>query len=54
MSNNKINWFQVGGYAIASGDVVMAPSVDGFMLYIYYYDHNSQVIGGYSADCIKR
>lgn len=54
MSNNKINWFQIGGYAIASGDVVMAPSVDGFMLYIYYYDHNSQVIGGYSADCIKR
>ena len=54
MSNNSINWFQTGSYAIASGDVLLAPSADGFMLYIYYYDHNSQVIGGYSADCIKR
>jgi hypothetical protein len=54
MSNTSIGWFQTGSYAIASGDVVLAPSADGFMLYVYYYDHNSQVLGGYSADCIKR
>ena len=54
MSNNNISWYQTGDYAVASGDVLIAPSADGFMLYIYYYDHNSQVVGGYSADCIKR
>ena len=54
MSNTGIEWYQTGAYSVAAGDVLMAPSADGFMLYIYYYDHNSQVIGGYSADCIKR
>jgi hypothetical protein len=24
------------------------------MLYIYYYDHYSQMLGGFSLDCIKR
>jgi len=38
----------------ACGDVILAPSADGYMLYIYYYDHYSQMIGGYSLDCIKR
>ena len=38
----------------ACGDVILAPSADGYMLYIYYYDHYSQMIGGYSMDCIKR
>lgn len=38
----------------ACGDVILAPSSDGYMLYIYYYDHYSQMIGGYSLDCIKR
>lgn len=54
MSNTGIAWYQTGDYSVAAGDVLIAPSADGFMLYIYYYDHNSQVIGGYSADCIKR
>ena len=54
MSNTGIAWYQTGDYSVAAGDVLIAPSSDGFMLYIYYYDHNSQVIGGYSADCIKR
>lgn len=54
MSNTSIAWFQTGGAGVAAGDVLVAPSADGFMLYIYYYDHNSQVVGGYSADCIKR
>ena len=38
----------------ACGDVILAPSADGYMLYIYYYDHYSQMLGGYSMDCIKR
>ncbi|MBR4827194.1 MAG: DUF5018 domain-containing protein [Bacteroidales bacterium] len=38
----------------ACGDVILAPSADGYMLYVYYYDHYSQMIGGWSLDCIKR
>ena len=38
----------------ACGDVILAPSADGYMLYVYYYDHFSQMVGGYSLDCIKR
>ena len=38
----------------ACGDVILAPSADGYMLYVYYFDHLSQLIGGYSLDCIKR
>ncbi len=54
MSNTGISWYQQGGYAIATGDVLIAPTPDGFMLYVYYYDHNSQVLGAYTADCIKK
>jgi len=53
-SNNNIEWYQQANAGYASGDVLIAPSKDGFKLYIYYYDHNSGVVGGYSADCIKR
>ena len=38
----------------ACGDVILAPSADGYMIYVYYYDHLSGMIGGYSMDCIKR
>ena len=41
------------GYG-ACADAIIAPSADGYMLYIYYYDHFSGMIGGYSLDCIKR
>ena len=54
LKNQSIDWYQAGDYSIASGDVVIAPSADGYKLYIYYYDHNSQAFGGYVADCIKR
>ena len=54
LSNRAITWYQTGSYAISSGDVVIAPTADGFTFQLYYYDHNSQVIGGYAADCIKR
>ena len=38
----------------ACADAILAPSADGYVLYIYYYDHFSGMIGGYSLDCIKR
>lgn len=53
-SNDNISWYQKGANGIASGDVVLAPSADGYKLYVYYYDHNAQVVGGYVGDCIKR
>lgn len=37
----------------ASGDVVMAQSADGFKLFVYYFDHYAQAIGGYSVNCIE-
>lgn len=52
LSNNEIDWYQTADAGCAAGDVVMAPSADGFKVYVYYYDHNCGVIGGYVADCI--
>jgi hypothetical protein len=37
----------------ASGDVVISQSADGFKLFVYYFDHYAQTIGGYSVNCIK-
>lgn len=37
----------------AAGDVCLAPSADGYRIYLYYYDHGNQTIGAYVADCIK-
>lgn len=54
LTNDAIFWYQTGSYDWAAGDVVIAPSADGFKIYVYYYDHNSQAVGGYVADCIKR
>ena len=54
IANSNVDWFQVGSFSVASGDVVITPSADGYKLYLYYYDHNSQAFGGYTADCIKR
>ena len=39
---------------VSSGDVVMGASPDGFKVFVYYYDHYAGVIGGYSADCVKK
>lgn len=54
LANEGIEWYQQAASGVAAGDVIISPSTDGFMMYVYYYDHNSGVIGGYSADCIKR
>lgn len=53
MSNPAIEMYQTAVSSAAAGDVVMAPSADGFKVYIYYFDHNGGVIGGYVADCIN-
>lgn len=54
LSNNSIAWFQAATAGTASGDVLIAPTADGFKMYIYYYDNNSGVIGAYVADCIDK
>lgn len=52
LSNPDIEMYQTGFSATAAGDVIAAPSADGFKIYIFYFDHNAGVIGGYVADCI--
>lgn len=52
MENTSIEWYQTAAQGCAGADVIMAPSADGFKVYIYYFDHNAGVIGGYVADCI--
>lgn len=37
----------------ACGDVVISYSADGFKMFVYYFDHYAQSIGGYSVNCIK-
>ena len=54
--NSWITYFNASNAegTVSSGDVVMAASADGFKVYLYYYDHYAGVIGGYSADCVKK
>lgn len=52
ISDTNIEWYQTAAQGCAAGDVILAPSTDGFKVYIYYFDHNAGVIGGYVADCI--
>ena len=49
-------WYQKGDAPAsgASGDVCLCPSKDGFRMFLYYYDHMSQSLGAYVADCIKK
>ena len=54
LGNASIDWFQKAAAGMAAGDVVLAPTKDGFKMYLYYYDQNSSVLGGYSMDCIKK
>lgn len=53
-SQTDIKWYQQGAAGVAGGDVILAPSADGFKMYMYFYDHNSQSVGGFVVDCIKR
>lgn len=54
LANRSLVWYQKADAGTASGDVLLAPTADGFKLYVYYYDHNSGVIGAYVADCIAK
>ncbi|MBO4465172.1 MAG: hypothetical protein J5748_00640, partial [Bacteroidales bacterium] len=38
----------------AAGDVILSPTPDGYKLYLYYYDHYAQMLGGFSVDRLKR
>lgn len=52
LANHNIEWYQTAAAGCAAADVVAGASADGFKIYIFYYDHNAGVIGGYVADCI--
>lgn len=54
LGKSSVDWFQKADAGFAAGDVVLAPTKDGFKMYLYYYDQNSGVLGGYSVDCIKK
>lgn len=52
IADHDIEWYQTAAAGCAAADVVAGISADGFKIYIYYFDHNCSVIGGYVADCI--
>lgn len=55
-ANDGIKIFQKGARNEefgASGDVALVPTTDGYRLYVYYYDHHTQAIGAYVADCFE-
>ncbi|MGM9787996.1 MAG: DUF5018 domain-containing protein [Candidatus Cryptobacteroides sp.] len=57
LSYDSISPYQTGshnGAGGASGDVCIFPAPDGFSVFIYYYDHQSHVLGAVMADCIKK
>lgn len=54
VGNDGLAWYQQGAAGIAAGDVLLAPSSDGYYLTVFYYDHNSASVGAYRVDCIKR
>lgn len=56
LANDSISIFQKGATdpeVGAAGDVVLVPSADGYRLYVYYYDHHTQALGAYVADCFE-
>lgn len=54
LANDAIKSYQTATSSVASGDVLIAPTADGFKIYVYYYDNNCASIGAYVADCIKK
>ena len=55
LENLKLEYELPGSHVTnySAADVIMAPSADGFKVFIFYFDHHSGIIGGYVADCIK-
>lgn len=52
-TGSSIEWYQQAAAGVAAGDVVIGVAPDGFKMFIYYFDHNCGVIGGFSADCVQ-
>ena len=52
-TGSSIEWYQQAAAGVAAADVVIGVAPDGFKMFIYYFDHNCGVIGGFSADCVK-
>lgn len=36
----------------ANGDIILAPSADGYYLYMFCWDNNAKTLMGYSFDCV--
>lgn len=53
-ARESIELYETGVSGVAAGDVIIGISTDGYYVYVYYFDHNTQCIGGYKADCIFR
>ena len=52
-TGSSIEWYQTAAAGVAAADVVIGIAPDGYKMYIYYFDHNCGVIGGYSVDCVN-
>ncbi|MBR5855845.1 MAG: DUF5018 domain-containing protein, partial [Bacteroidales bacterium] len=52
-TGSSIEWFQQAAAGVAAADVVIGVAPDGFKMFVYYFDHNCGVIGGYSVDCVS-
>lgn len=53
LANDGLARFEETAEGWAASDVLISPSSDGFKVFIFYYDHNSSILGAYSADCIS-
>ncbi|MEG2061009.1 MAG: DUF5018 domain-containing protein [Alistipes sp.] len=47
-------FYSAGDGVAACGDVILVPSTDGYMLNLYYIEHNNAVIEAYEFDCIQQ
>ena len=54
LANDNLPRPDASGARGASGDVIIAPSTDGYYLQVYYYDNSSALIEGYQADCFAK
>ena len=52
--NPSLSSFGSADGVAATGDVLFAPTTDGYKLRLYYVDNNCKIIGGYEFDCIDK
>lgn len=53
LANDSLSRYEETAEGWSASDILIAQSSDGFKVYIFYYDHNSSILGAYSADCIS-